>query len=245
VDDYVKFRPSYPEELMEFIKEQLNFNSDKVTADVGSGTGIFTRLLLKNGNEVFAVEPNAPMRKAAENSLAGNPYFHSVAARAEKTTLPDHAFDFIFSAQAFHWFDPREVKEEFQRILKPTGLVVLIWNERQIQESPFAQSYENLLLKWAMDYGAVTVHGLKSRGVLEDFFGTKVLLQKTFHSSQFFSFEQVKGRLMSASYCPKPGQGGYHPLMDGLEELFLAHQKGNLVEIKYDTSLYYGNLRAV
>jgi 16S rRNA A1518/A1519 N6-dimethyltransferase RsmA/KsgA/DIM1 with predicted DNA glycosylase/AP lyase activity len=61
VDNYVKYRPTYPPEVLDYLKTECNLTSKSVIADVGAGTGIFTKLLLDKGYEVFAVEPNEQM----------------------------------------------------------------------------------------------------------------------------------------------------------------------------------------
>src|SRR5215469_5965610 len=122
VENYTKYRPSYPkEEMLVLLSGECGLTSASVIADVGSGTGIMTRIFLENGNQVFAVEPNPEMRHAAEQVLAAYPRFVSVPATAEATTLPAETADFVVAAQAFHWFDRERVRREFVRILKPGG----------------------------------------------------------------------------------------------------------------------------
>ncbi len=89
---------------METLKSECGLKREHRIADIASGTGIWTRLLLENGNPVFGVEPNAEMRRAAERLLVRFPNFTSVAAAAEAITLPDHSMDFVTAAQAAHWF---------------------------------------------------------------------------------------------------------------------------------------------
>src|SRR5437868_3524340 len=148
VDQYIRFRPGYPPEVLQLIKNQCELTATSVIADIASGTGLFTRLLLDNGNEVFAVEPNAEMRLAGEQFLAGYSRLHSIDGRAEATTLPDRSVDFVTAAQAAHWFDRDRARQEFVRILKPGGWTVLVWNERCIHSTPFLRAYEELLLSY-------------------------------------------------------------------------------------------------
>ncbi len=130
VDNYVRYRPTYPREIIELLQKECNVTPDSIIADVASGTGIFTRLLLENGNRVYGVEPNPDMRRAGEQFLAQYPHFTSVAGMAEATTLPDQSVDLVTAAQAAHWFDRGKARREFLRILKPQGWTVLLWNER-------------------------------------------------------------------------------------------------------------------
>ena len=152
VANYIKYRPSYPDEVFALLRSQCDLNESSQIADIGSGTGILTNLLLEQGYYVKALEPNVDMRKAAEESLNEYEQFQSISAAAEETTLETHSIDLIVAGQAFHWFDPDKSKAEFKRILKPNGWVVLIWNERQVDTTPFLVQYESLLLKHATDY---------------------------------------------------------------------------------------------
>ncbi len=155
VSNYVRYRPGYPSAVLELLKHDCRLTPSAVIADVASGTGIFTRLLLENGNRVFAVEPNPEMRQAAEELLAGFPKFTSVSGSAEATTLAEHGVDFVTAAQAAHWFDREKARREFVRILKPGGWAVLLWNERLTDTTPFLRDYEKLLLTFATDYQEV------------------------------------------------------------------------------------------
>ena len=130
VENYVRYRPGYPAEVLRTLNTACGLSPGHVVADIASGTGIWTRMLLENGNPVFGVEPNTVMREAGERLLATFPNFTSVAGTAEATTLPDQSVDFVTAAQAAHWFDRERARREFVRILKPGGWLVLLWNER-------------------------------------------------------------------------------------------------------------------
>src|ERR1039458_5869167 len=125
VEDYIRYRPSYPAGIVPWLERECGLAPQSRIADIGSGTGIFSRILLDFGCQVFGVEPNAGMRAAAERQLAGVERFHSVDGRAEATTLADASVDFVTAGQAYHWFDPEPTRNEFRRILKPPGGVVL------------------------------------------------------------------------------------------------------------------------
>lgn len=136
VENYSRYRPSYPRQVLELLFEECGLTAASIIADIGSGTGIMTRLFLENGNQVFAVEPNREMRQEAEWNLASYSHFVSVDATAEATTLRAGSVDFVVAAQAFHWFDREKVRPEFVRILKPEGWVVLVWNDRRPDSTP-------------------------------------------------------------------------------------------------------------
>ncbi|HZQ47481.1 MAG TPA: class I SAM-dependent methyltransferase, partial [Verrucomicrobiae bacterium] len=142
VENYIKYRPGYPQGIIDLMRKECQLTSASVIADIGSGTGILTELLLRNQNTVFGIEPNQEMRAAAERLLSSYPQFHSVPATAETTTLPDKCVDLITAGQAFHWFDREKTRQEFLRILKPQGWVALIWNDRNITTHAFFEAYE-------------------------------------------------------------------------------------------------------
>lgn len=118
VDNYVRYRPSYPKEILEVLKAQCGLTKEAIIADVGSGSGLLTKLLLENGNLVYGIEPNPEMRKAGEEYLKQYQNFSSIDGSSEQTTLLDSSIDIITAATAFHWFDPIKTKVEFTRILK-------------------------------------------------------------------------------------------------------------------------------
>src|SRR5262245_66152871 len=109
------------------------------------------------------------MRAAAEKSLFGNPQFHSIDGSAEQTTLADHSIDYIVAGQAFHWFDRQKARQEFARILRPDGWVVLMWNDRRIGTTSFLCDYEGLLHEFATDYTQVNHKQIDDR-VIGQFF---------------------------------------------------------------------------
>jgi ubiquinone/menaquinone biosynthesis C-methylase UbiE len=146
VEDYVKYRPHYPVEIITYLQQQHNLTAGKLIADVGAGTGISTELFLKEGYRVIAVEPNEAMREKAIVLLNKYEKFSAVDGTAERTGLQNESVDAIIAGQAFHWFKVDETKKEFRRILKGDGIVVLIWNER-LTGSDFEKRYDELIIK--------------------------------------------------------------------------------------------------
>ena len=240
VENYVKYRPGYPREVLELFKDELGLTADSVLADVGSGTGLSSRLFVENGNTVYGVEPNDAMRAAAEQYLAGFPSFQSVKGTAENTGLPDGSVDLVIAAQAFHWFDHERSRAEFKRILKEDGYLVLIWNQRQLGTTPFLVEYEKFLLSYASDYAQVR-HENVSEEIIARFFA-KPFSQKTFDNQQVFDFDGLKGRMLSASYMPSETDQRFDRMIDELRSLFAKHAENDRIKIFYDTRLYYAKL---
>jgi SAM-dependent methyltransferase len=241
VANYVKYRPSYPPEVTQLLADECGLGPASVVADIGSGTGILSALLLEHGAEVYAVEPNAEMRAAGEQLLRAQPRFHSIAAAAEATALPAASVDIIAAGQAFHWFDRSRARAEFERILRPAGWVALSWNERKTRASPFLAAYEALLLRYGTDYAAVN-HTQIDAGVIGPFFGRDGFRLGTFPNAQRFDLAGLRGRVLSSSYVPEDGHPNHAPLLTGLEALFDEHQRDGTVAFEYDTLVYYGHL---
>jgi SAM-dependent methyltransferase len=236
VENYIRARPGYPPEVIPMLRGECGLTTTSVIADIASGTGIFTRLLLENGNPVFAVEPNAEMRSAAEKLLASYPNFKSVAGSAEVTTLPSHSMQFITAAQAAHWFDLPRTRAEFARVLEPGGWVVLLWNERLTSSTPFLQNYEELLLTYAIDYKEVRHE--KTTAVIGEFFAPLAHRERKFSTHQDFDFAGLEQRLLSSSYAPLAGHPNHAPMLGELRRIFSAGERGGKVRIDYETRVY-------
>ena len=239
VENYIKYRPGYPPGVIASLKEHCGLTPETIIADVGSGTGILTKLLLDNGNRVIGIEPNAAMREAAERLLEEERNFTSLAGSAEETGLPSASVDCIIAGQAFHWFDRPRAKAEFQRILKPAGWVVLVWNERETDTSPFLREYEALLKQYATDYHWVNHMNIDPE-ILREFYAPATVECDHFQNSQSFDFEGLKGRCLSSSYSPNAGQPGHAEMLASLETIFHRYQTGGKVDFTYQTSVYRG-----
>lgn len=240
VANYVKYRPGYPSAVLEFFCSELGLTPRSIVADIGSGTGLSAKLFLENGNKVYCVEPNASMRDAAEEFLKEHPNFVSIDGDSEHTKLPDSEVDFVVAAQAFHWFEPEATRMEFKRILKAGGYAVLMWNERQLDTTPFLREYEQLLLQYANDYEKVR-HENITPDVLAGFFH-KPFLQRTFENVQVLDFEGLKGRLLSSSYMPSEDDPKYEPMVKDLERLFAKHAESDRIRIFYSTNIFFCQL---
>lgn len=241
VADYERGRPGYPEALFDALVELAALAPGDAVADVGAGTGISSAPLLRRGLRVFAVEPNAEMRAAAERRLGGTAGYRGGAGRAEATGLADASVDLVLAAQAFHWFEPRAARREFGRILRRGGKVALAWNARRAAGTPFVAAYEALLLRHGTDYREVGHRGLDA-GRLAEFFGGGYATRR-FDNAQTLDRDGLRARLLSSSYVPAAGQPGHDAMLRDLDALFERHAAAGAVEILYDVDLYFGELR--
>jgi SAM-dependent methyltransferase len=241
VENYVRYRPGYPPEVLRTLKDECGLTAGHVIADVASGTGIWTRTLLENGNRLFGVEPNAEMRQAGERLLAGFPRFNSIAGTAEATTLADASVDFVTAAQAAHWFDRERARREFVRILKPGGWLVLLWNERVTDASPFQRDYEQLLLTFGTDYQEVRHE--RTTEEVNEFFDPAPYQERAFPIRQEFDYAGLEGRLLSSSYAPGPDHPRHAAMLDELRRIFDLHAAEGQVAFEYKTRVYFGRLK--
>ena len=240
VENYIRYRPGYPADVLETLRTDCDLTPAAVVADIACGTGIFTRLLLENGNRVIGVEPNQAMREAAEKLLSQCPKFTAVAGTAEETTLPDRSVDFATAAQAAHWFDLPRARQEFVRILRPRGWAALIWNERSTDTTPFLRAYENLLIAYGTDYQQIRhEHTTDNIG---SFFEPSCFEQRVFATQQDFDYAELEGRLLSSSYAPLADHPRHAPMLQELRRIFDAHQQNGRVGMEYRTRMYYGQL---
>ena len=241
VENYTRYRPGYPAEVVQLLKSECGLAPEHVVADIASGTGIWTRELLENGNRVYGVEPNAAMRQAGERLLASFPKFVSSSGKAEATMLTDASVDFVTAAQAAHWFDRSAARREFKRILKPGGWLVLLWNERDVDGTPFLREYEQLLLTYGTDYADVR-HERTTEAVSE-FFDPAAYEERAFPMRQEFDYAGLEGRLLSSSYAPGPGHPKHAPMLRELRRIFEKHAKDGRVAFDYKTRVYFGRLQ--
>jgi SAM-dependent methyltransferase len=241
VENYVLYRPGYPPEVLQELKAECGLAPIHVIADIASGTGIWTRVLLENGNPVFGVEPNSEMRAAGERLLAAFPKFRSVAGTAEVTTLADQSVDFVTAAQAAHWFDRARARREFVRLLKPGGWLVLLWNERLTDSTAFLRDYEQLLLTYGTDYQDIRHEHTTSE--VNEFFDPAPFQERAFAMRQEFDYAGVEGRLLSSSYAPGPDHAQHEPMLRELRRIFDACSIEGRVAFEYKTRLYFGRLQ--
>ena len=241
VDRYIKYRPGYPDEIYAYLQTEAGLKPGAEIADLGSGTGLLSKLFLANRHTVYGIEPNADMRAAGEKFLKGEEKFISLNGQAEKIPLSKQSVDFVIAGQAFHWFDPHKSKIEVKRILRPGGQVALIWNSWEGKLSPFLEGYEELLINFGTDYNKVNRNTNSENSIL-DFFGSSQTRYAEFSNVQHFDFDGLQGRLLSSSYAPLEDHPNYRAMIDKLLSLYEHHVQDGKVRFDYRTTVYHAEM---
>ena len=238
-DGYARHRPAYPEGALDYISSL----ADKkfMIADIGAGTGIFTRQLLQRGYSVAAVEPNADMRKKAEQELQGFAGFLSLNATAEDTKLAAQSIGLVTAAQSFHWFDQEKFRLECVRILRPGGTAVLLWNSRDPQ-SPMVEELAEICRQFCPAFKGF------SGGRTDEwdewfrrFFQDGKYVHRRFSHPLPFDRNGFIGRAMSASYAPDETMAG--PFMEAVGTVFDRYQVVGMAMLPNQTDVYAGKVR--
>ncbi|MGE6119767.1 class I SAM-dependent methyltransferase [Aeromonas media] len=241
VEAYVKYRPSYPAAMLDFLADELAMVPEAQVADIGAGTGILTTLLAPRVARVWAVEPNDEMRGAARRLLADMGNIGWSHGSAEATGLPTGSVDLITVAQAFHWFDRAAFRQECQRLLRPGGRVALIWNDR-LTNTDFLKAYEEGLHAYSGDYEEVNHRNLGEHD-FNAFFEGEYRLDR-FENRQLFDLDGVLGRLNSSSYAPAVGTPAHEQMTALIRREFGRHAVNDRISFNYCTLVYSGRVSA-
>jgi ubiquinone/menaquinone biosynthesis C-methylase UbiE len=241
VADYARYRPSYPTALVDLLAKECGLQPGQTIADIGSGTGLLSKLFLVHGNHVYGIEPNAEMRAGGEEFLRGYANFTSVDGSAEATTLASASVDFITVGQAFHWFDVAAAQREFRRILKPGGWAVVVWQDRRMEETPFAHEYEEVLVGFGIDYKSVK-DTYPETEKMRSFFDAGTFQTSDLPNHQDFDWQGLCGRLRSSSYAPTEDHANYAPMIAELRRVFDKYQRNGIVRMEYFARVYFGKL---
>lgn len=240
VSDYVTARPGYPTGLYEKLRSSGAMLERATVADVGAGTGLLSRGLLEWGCSVIAVEPNAEMRAAADEILRDCPGYRSVAGGAENTLLETGSVDLVTAAQAFHWFDPDATRREWLRILKPSGQVAIIWNDR-LESDPLQKGLEGIFNEFGgAKHEARSAYDHKAR--LETFFHGGEMHEWAFTHEHRLVRAAFHSLTFSRSYMPTFHSEEGSKVRERVDALFDEWSEGDSVVVRYRTEAYVGRL---
>ena len=233
-EDYARFRPSYPEAAVDWLRERT---SGGAVADIGAGTGIFTRLLLRRFAPVCAVEPNAAMRAAFRRFLPGTP---CLDGSGEHTGLPGSSVELVTVAQAFHWLDEELFRREARRILRPDGKVAVIWNS--CVKNEFTLARDEVCQRYCPRFRAG--HAGKRSAAEGDAFLREVYFSEvevaSFDNPFVMDRAAFLGNMRSRSYALAPGDAGFARFEAELRKVFDRFSENGVVTERQLTEIYLG-----
>jgi GMP synthase-like glutamine amidotransferase/ubiquinone/menaquinone biosynthesis C-methylase UbiE len=236
---YDQGRPEIPQQVYHFLQQQFTLQPSQIIADIGSGTGLLSKLFLRQGHKVYAIEPNADMRLIAEQKYANNPHFISLAATAEQTTLPDKFIDLIAVSTAFHWFDAGLCKTEFERILKAHGEITLLWNFLADVGTEATSQLQRILGQYSAEH-RVNVTTLFNEQPLIDFFAPRALNKHSLHENIRFTRERLHAFVDSLSIFSQNSDTVDQELHHSLDSVFTTYQANGYIELAFNCKIYWG-----
>ncbi len=243
VQAYLAYRPRFPRSIIPFLREHGALPDGAVVADIGAGTGMLAEIFLEAGHRVFAVEPNVEMLEACRELATQHPALEVVQGSAEATTLPDASVDLIAVGRAMHWFDWPRAHQEFARILRPGGWVLVATNGHRDSGAPVSEQLSGILRKWRMDSAeADTTRNFKER--LRGFLDTSTWQQITLHHAMTVDFPKLLGYAESLSAIPRPGERGYDEMLAELRAVFDRYQRDGSLVTPLSSDMDLGRLRA-
>lgn len=239
-EDYVRYRPGYPDEVFNFLWPTCHLGPHPKIADLGSGTGQVTRGLLDKGAEVFAVEPNSDMREVAERQFSSHPCFRSLPKTAEMTGLDARSLDLVTIGSALHWFEPEHARHEIQRILKPDGWFCVLGTPVDEKKGDVEREIRTLLRSLAINDEHIRNRVDDMKAFVKNFFAPATIESYEFAHDVSFDFEALLGFFRSHSTMPLPGDEGYVELVTKVQRLFDIFQVNGVVAAAFRATIGLG-----
>ena len=235
---YAKARPKYAAGLFDYLQNTMGVPAGSVFADVGAGTGIFAGQLLDCGYSVFAVEPNADMRKKAEEKLSASRNFVSVIGSDGNMNLPDKSVDYVTAAQAFHWFDAEAFRRECRRVLKPGGKVILVYNARDMKADGI-KALANLHSRYNPEFHGFS-NGMSHEKCMNFFAGTCDVFRTD--NTQVYGCQDYVNFVLSSSYSLKADDTRYAKYLKDISEIFGTFSADGFIAVPTETVAYIGTV---
>ena len=224
---YARHRPGYPSELVDWLVAQARLGPGDRVADVGCGTGIFTRALAARGLRVIGIDPNPDMLGEARAAGGAVRYLRAEAAA---TGLADRSLALVTVAQAFHWLDLDRALAEFARVLRGGGQVAAIYNLRA--RGTLMDAYDALLRRFSSHYGGIESSWRGTLDALRAHPLTHGHREWEGENAQEFDYDGLHGRAWSSSYVFRGVED--RPGFDAaLRALFDAHARGGRIRFSY------------
>lgn len=233
VADYEASRPDYPEAFFQLLRARFSVGAEVV--DLGAGTGLLTRDLLRHQFRVVAIEPDAAMLALAEQRLSGVPRYCGAVGRAEEIPLPAQSVDLVTAAQAFHWFEPQCARAECLRVLRPGGLIALVWNDR-VADDPLQRELEVVLESCGKPKQSLS----SEKAAVADFFAPARPEEFVWPHEHQLDLAGLTSLVFSRSYVPDRDTAAGRDVVRLVRELFERCQRDGYVTVRYRTVAFVG-----
>ncbi len=238
---YAKYRPQYSDEYKNFIQKTIC--KDSTVADIGAGTGIHTKIIAEIADFVFAIEPNGEMLDELQSQLGSENKIKAMQRQAEDTGLPNGSVDYITVAQAFHLFDREKSLAEFQRILRPSGILILVWNSKE--HNKLFYDNEAVIRHYCPCYRREVHARSFSDNSYKDCFTPNSYTYTCIHQdgTEFLDKKTFIMRTLSASYAITPTDDNFDAMINELGTVFDRHAVNGVVMIPQSSVIYSGVIR--
>jgi len=232
---YERGRPEYPPEAVAYLASVLGLSPATRVLDLAAGTGKFTRQLVASGADIVAVEPIAGMRARLRENL---PTIDIREGTAESIPLADQSVDAVTVAQAFHWFRGPEALREIHRVLKPEGILALVWNVRD-ESVDWVRRLSGLMDPHGG--GAPRYHTGLWRKAFEEPNGFTSLVLREFPFAHGGTLEQIVDRAASTSFVAGMTNAAREALLEEIRHMLRTHPQTRGLEtivFPYRTEVY-------
>ena len=232
---YALYRWDYASQALQTIVQVCKLNQKHTVLDLGAGTGILTRRLIKIAGKIIAMEPGWVMLQQARNTTKEA---HLVCGFAEAISLKSQSVDMITVAQAIHWFEPQASLREMQRVLRPQGWLILLKNNSLPQNH--IKDLNDILTS---ENGVIFPPSSTTPPPIESYFqpGTQQIWHFTMKYQQ--DWEAFWGALNSASFTPLPNHPFYPKFKQAAHGVFTTYAHHGLIDQEAETELIIGKLK--
>jgi len=234
---YQQVRPNYPQEIVVWLQDRLKIGESSTVIDLGSGTGKFLPYLIQTGAKVLAVEPINEMLKQLQQSY---PYIECFQSSADSLPFKNASIDRVLCAQSFHWFANQLSLSDIHRVLKPSGHLGLIWNQRDINVD-WVQALADEIAPFEGD--TPRYHSGRWKEVFDDQDLFKLNSLQTFQLIHSGTVEQVVSkRLLSTSFIaamPYPKQQQFKAKFEQIVFDFTGRSPQDQIDFPYITYAYH------
>jgi ubiquinone/menaquinone biosynthesis C-methylase UbiE len=235
---YDRYRPNFAPEAIADLKDVISLPDDALVLDVGAGTGMLSRHLLRHFETVIALEPNPEMRAAAtqRDNFSRCGY---LAARAEAISLASNSVNLITAGRVMHWLQPEPTRAEFRRIAKPGAWLAIA--RLRILDDDFLQ---------AMRILRTPENGFRTRETdpmpgdvpFEYYFANKSYQTITCSHTHRQNFDAFLGGLQSGSYAPDRDHPRYPNFLRAARETFKQFSHAGIMKLQLETRIHYGKI---